>query len=79
MTCCYKIKCYRSAASFARRLLELNPKPAIQTQARKVVKFADGNNDDAVELKYDDRNPFVVCGKSHVPIYKGSDLLKCSL
>ena len=78
MTSCYKLKNYRDAASFARRLLELNPKPAVATQARKVVKFADSNDSNAVELRYDHRNPFVVCGRSHTPIYKGSDFVKCN-
>jgi coatomer protein complex subunit alpha (xenin) len=77
MTLCYKLKNYRDAAAFARRLLELNPKPEIATQARKVVKFADTNDSNAVELNYDQRNPFVVCGISHTPIYKGSDVEKC--
>lgn len=77
MTLCYKLKNYRDAASFARRLLELNPKPEVATQARKVAKFADTNDTNAVELRYDQRNPFVVCGLSHTPIYKGSDNVKC--
>jgi coatomer protein complex subunit alpha (xenin) len=49
----------------------------VATQARKVVKFADTNDTNAVELRYDQRNPFVVCGLSHTPIYKGSDNVKC--
>ena len=60
-------------------MLELNPKPDVATQARKVVKFADTNNTDAHQLNYDDKNPFVVCGISMTPIYKGSDCVTCGL
>ena len=28
-------------------------------------------------LAYDERNPFVVCAASYVPIYRGSALVRC--
>jgi len=78
MTAAYKLKNFNTASSFARRLLELNPKQEISTQARKVIQLCDANPGDAVPLSYDERNPFVVCGASFVPIYRGSALVRCS-
>jgi len=77
MNCAYKIKNFNHAASFARRLLDLAPKEDIATQARKVVKFSEQNNENAQVLNYNERNPFVVCGISFVPIYKGSPVSNC--
>jgi len=33
---------------------------------------------DEVKLNYDPRNPFVLCGISFEPIYRGSESLQCS-
>jgi len=78
MNAAFKAKLFKSAASFGRRLLELNPKPEISTSARKVVQHGDANPTEAFEYRYDERNPFVVCAISFVPIYRGSPLLKCT-
>jgi len=78
MTLAYKAKVFLAAASFARRLLELNPKPEIATQARKVIQFCEANPSNAFELAYDERNPFVVCNTTFVPIYRGTTFLSCS-
>ena len=77
MTAAYKLKNFNTASSFARRLLELNPKQEISTQARKVIQLCDANPGEAVQLAYDERNPFVVCAASYVPIYRGSALVRC--
>jgi len=78
MNSAHKIKNYQTAASFAKRLLELNPSADFATQARKVLKFAEQNPSNETKLQYDERNPFVVCGISFVPIYRGSPLTRCS-
>jgi len=77
MSCSYKIQNYKDASSFAKRLLELNPKPPIALQAKKVIAFAEKNNTNAEKLNYDERNPFVLCGSSFTPIYKGSESVTC--
>ena len=77
MTCAYKIKNYRTAASFAKRLLELNPQQTLTVQAKKVIAFAEKNSTNEVELNYDERNPFVLCCESYTPIYKGSPTISC--
>jgi len=77
MIASHKAKNYSHAAGFARRLLELNPKPDIATTARKVIKFARSNDTTAHNLNYDERNPFVVCAKSFSPIYRGSPQVQC--
>ena len=47
MGAAFKLKLMTSAGSFARRLLELNPKPEHATQARKVVQLAEQTPGDA--------------------------------
>jgi len=78
MTVAYKANLKIIASSFARRMLELNPKPDWSTQARKVMQLCDQSPTNAFEVNYDERNPFVVCGESMVPIYRGSAVLQCS-
>ncbi|KAN0034721.1 hypothetical protein ACTFIV_001253 [Dictyostelium citrinum] len=79
MNCAYKVKHFTLAASFARRLISLNPNPDLATQAKKVFNFAQQTPtpSDIQQLNYDERNPFVICAHSYVPIYKGSPLVKC--
>jgi len=76
MTAAFKLKLLKSASSFARRLLELNPRPDISTQARKVIQLGEANPTDAFEYRYDERNPFVICNGSMLPIYRGSALVR---
>ncbi|KAK3002623.1 hypothetical protein RJ639_021911 [Escallonia herrerae] len=73
LTVCYKAGNLNTAANFARRLLETNPTNENQTRtARRVLQAAaERNMKDASELNYDFRNPFVVCGATYVPIYRG--------
>lgn len=77
MSIAYKAQNFKTAASFARRLLEFNPPAALATQAKKVIAFVEKNNSDQHKLNYDERNPFVICGKSLTPIYKGSQMVRC--
>ena len=69
----------KSAGAFARRLLELNPKPDIATTARKIVQVAETTPTDEFPYAYDERNPFVICAADLVPIYRGSPLVRCTL
>ncbi|PIN21684.1 Vesicle coat complex COPI, alpha subunit [Handroanthus impetiginosus] len=72
MTVCYKAQNLSTAANFARRLLETNPSNENQARtARQVLQAAERNMKDATQLNYDFRNPFVVCGATYVPIYRG--------
>ncbi|KAM3304599.1 coatomer subunit alpha-1 [Capsicum chacoense] len=78
MTICYKSSNLSSAANFARRLLETNPTNENQAKtARQVLQAAEKNMRDATELNYDFRNPFVVCGATYVPIYRGQKDVTC--
>jgi len=72
-----KLKNFALASSFARRLLELNPSAKFAADARKVVAAAEQNNTNQVTLNYDDKNPFVVCGLSFQPLYRGTPTTKC--
>ncbi|KAK2971508.1 hypothetical protein RJ640_020914 [Escallonia rubra] len=78
LTVCYKAGNLNTAANFARRLLETNPTNENQTRtARRVLQAAERNMTDASELNYDFRNPFVVCGATYVPIYRGQKNVSC--
>ena len=67
----FKLKNYKTAGSFARRLLELGPKPDVAQQTRKILQACDKNPTDEHKINYDEHNPFDICAASFVPIYKG--------
>ncbi|KNC73672.1 hypothetical protein SARC_13769 [Sphaeroforma arctica JP610] len=73
----FKIKNFKTAASFARRLLELGPAPAVAQQVRKILAVCEKNPTDAHAIDYDEHNPFTPCAKSYKPIYKGTASVKC--
>ncbi|XP_015785678.1 coatomer subunit alpha isoform X2 [Tetranychus urticae] len=73
----FKLKNYKTAASFARRLLELGPKPEVAQQNKKLLQLAEKNPVDEHRLEYDEHNPFVICGYSYKPIYRGRPDVKC--
>lgn len=78
MTVCYKAGNLNTAANFARRLLETNPTIESQAKtARQVLQAAEKNMTDKSQLNYDFRNPFVVCGATYVPIYRGQKDVSC--
>ncbi|KAL3575262.1 hypothetical protein D5086_023363 [Populus alba] len=78
MTVCFKNKNLATAANFARRLLETNPPNENQARsARQVLAASERNMTDAAQLNYDFRNPFVVCGATYVPIYRGQKDVSC--
>merc|ERR1719453_52971 len=73
----FKNKCFNMAASFSRRLLEMNPSPKVAQQARQVLQACERTPTDALELDYDARNPFDVDVINFKPIYKGSKFSAC--
>ena len=73
------MKNFKTAAGFARRLLELGPKPEMATHARKIIAACDKNQTDEHKLNYDMHNPFDICAASYTPIYRGKPLEKCPL
>ncbi|XP_047539702.1 coatomer subunit alpha isoform X1 [Vanessa atalanta] len=75
----FKLKNFRTAASFARRLLELGPRPEVAQQARKILQACEKTPTDEHQLLYDEHNPFNICGLSYKPIYRGKPEEKCSL
>ncbi|CAB3227725.1 unnamed protein product [Arctia plantaginis] len=75
----FKLKNFRTAASFARRLLELGPRPEVAQQARKILQACEKSLTDEHQLLYDEHNPFNICGISYKPIYRGKPEEKCSL
>jgi hypothetical protein len=76
MSSAVKVKNFNTAASFSRRLMELNPKSEHKEQALKVLKVCDTNTTNEVDLTYDERNPFVVCTK---PKFKGQVCPVCEI
>ncbi|KAM1883299.1 hypothetical protein ACFX13_004677 [Malus domestica] len=78
MSVCYKAGNLDTAANFARRLLETNPTVENHAKtARQILQGAEKNMTDATQLNYDFRNPFVVCGATYVPIYRGQKDVSC--
>lgn len=75
----FKLKNFKTAASFAKRLLELGPRPDVAQQARKILQACDTSPIDELDLNYDEHNPFNLCGYSYVPIYRGKAEEKCPL
>lgn len=75
----FKLKNYKTAASFARRLLELGPRPEVAQQARKILQACEMNETDEHTLQYDEHNPFTLCAVTYKPIYRGKPEEKCSL
>ena len=75
----FKMKNYKTAASFARRLLELGPKNDIAQQARKMLQACEAQPVDEHQLAYDEHNPFNLCAITYSPIYRGKPEEKCPL
>ncbi|KAH7575011.1 hypothetical protein ACOSP7_005567 [Xanthoceras sorbifolium] len=78
MTVCYKAKNLATAAHFARELINTNPTIENQAKtARQVLQAAERNMTDATQLNFDFRNPYVTCGATYVPIYRGQKHVSC--
>uniref|UniRef100_A0A673A8L3 Coatomer subunit alpha n=1 Tax=Sphaeramia orbicularis TaxID=375764 RepID=A0A673A8L3_9TELE len=75
----FKLRNFKMAAGFARRLLELGPKPDVAQQTRKILAACEKTLTDAHQLNYDPHNPFDLCAASFVPLYRGRPVEKCPL
>ncbi|XP_018015149.1 coatomer subunit alpha isoform X2 [Hyalella azteca] len=75
----FKLKNYKMAMSFGRRLLNLGPRPEVAQTIRKVLQASEKNPVDAIEVQYDEHNPFNICAMSYVPIYRGKPEVTCPL
>ena len=73
----FKIKNFKTSGSFARRLLELGPKPEVAQQTRKILQACDKTPTDEHQLKYDEFNPFDICPATYTPIYRGQEKEDC--
>lgn len=77
MTNFYNRKLFASCASFAHRLLELDPPAKTATRARQVLAACEQNPEDAQAITYDPRNPFDLCPATFTPIYRGTQSIVC--
>lgn len=75
----FKLKNYKTASSFAKRLLDLGPRAEVSQQARKILQACESNPTDEFKLGYDEHNPFNLCAYSYKPIYRGKPEEKCPL
>ncbi|XP_059357563.1 coatomer subunit alpha [Carassius carassius] len=75
----FKLRNFKTAAGFARRLLELGPKPDVAQQTRKILAACEKSPTDAHQLNYDPHNPFDICPASFTPLYRGRPVEKCPL
>ncbi|KAI8921109.1 coatomer WD associated region-domain-containing protein [Powellomyces hirtus] len=77
MKACFQSRNFVMASHFAQRLLEMNPSPTLAQKARALQERCQQNPTDAIPVEYDQYNPFVICGSSLSPIYRGSPAVKC--
>ena len=73
----FKIKNYKTASSFAQRLIELGPRPEVAAQTRKILVACEKNPVDEHRMEYDEHNPFAICAGSYKPVYRGKPEEKC--
>ncbi|KAJ0025402.1 hypothetical protein Pint_09052 [Pistacia integerrima] len=77
MVACFKAGNYSAATNFARRYFQTNPTVESQIKKGRQILQASENKNDAYQLNYDFRNPFVVCGATYEPIYRGQKDVAC--
>ncbi|XP_031268986.1 coatomer subunit alpha-2-like [Pistacia vera] len=77
MEACFKTGNYSAATNFARRYFQTNPTVESQIKKGRQILQASENKNDAYQLNYDFRNPFVVCGATYEPIYRGQKDVAC--
>ncbi|MGH0170399.1 UNVERIFIED_CONTAM: hypothetical protein FKN15_058845 [Acipenser sinensis] len=75
----FKLKNFKTAAGFARRLLELGAKPEVAQQTRKILAACEKSQLDAHQLNYNGQNPFDICAASYTPLYRGKAVERCPL
>lgn len=75
----FKMQNYKMAMSFGRRLLNLGPRQEVANTVRKILQASERNPTDAIEVQYDEHNPFNICASSYVPIYRGKPEINCPL
>ncbi|KAJ5075405.1 coatomer subunit alpha [Anaeramoeba ignava] len=73
----FKAKNYGIALTFAKRVLELGANQELSEKARKIASFCEKNQNNAIKINYDERNPFVICSHSFTPIYRGNQKISC--
>ena len=73
----FKLKNFKMASSFARRLLELGPKVDMATNAKKIIHASGNDPKDENPVNYDEHNPFKICAATYQPIYRGKPHVVC--
>ncbi|GAB6029858.1 hypothetical protein CHUAL_005567 [Chamberlinius hualienensis] len=73
----FKLKNFKTAASFAQRLLELEPSPEMVPQLNKIVEVCNTNLVDENELGYDDGKNFAFCSQTYQRIKQGEEEIRC--
>lgn len=74
-----KAQNYLTAKSLITRLLDLEPGEKVAQSARNSLDTASRINTNALNINYNERNPFVVDVVSMTPIYRGKPSLVCAL
>lgn len=74
----FKMKQFKTCMNFCRRLLDIGPKPEVATQIRKVLVTVEKDPKDVLSLDYDENNPFNVCARDFIPIYRGKPSTRCN-
>lgn len=83
ITCCYRMKCFKTTAACCRRILELAPshpnvaKLVKLSQIRGVLKLCDKEDTEAHELNFDETTSFSICANSFTPVLKDDKSCDC--
>ena len=76
-TVSFKLRNFKMATSFARRLLELGPKADMAMNAKRIIQASGNDTRDENPVNYDERNPFEICAATYQPIYRGKPHVIC--
>ena len=78
MVAAFKAKNFITAEGFARRLLDVDRVPEkLRKTATKIVQKSQHEGRNAVQLDYDPKGRFNICGASLTPIGQSTELLRC--
>ncbi|ORX92400.1 Coatomer, alpha subunit [Basidiobolus meristosporus CBS 931.73] len=77
MTLSFRYKNFRSASSFAGRLLDSSPPSRVVAQARQVQSVSDKASRDEILLNYDPFKPLLICGSTYTPIHDMDRKVEC--
>jgi len=78
MTTSFKLDNFIYAAGFANRILKMSPQENLAKQAKLALQTKDQKPYNKQEMRYDEKNMFVICNGTFTPIYAGGEKTQCA-